>query len=46
MTKIVGPLPCIACKKIVWWDRVGSTLRLMQGKKLHDCDEIRKERAA
>jgi len=30
MTKILGPLPCIACHRLVFWDRVGSDLRLLE----------------
>lgn len=43
MTRILGPIPCISCKKSVWWDRVGTDLRLMEGRgaqaKAHDCEE-------
>lgn len=50
MTKILGPIPCIACRKTVWWDRAGDQLRLMEGtgkrQKPHDCDEIRVRKAA
>lgn len=37
MTRIIGPLPCLTCKRPVWWDRVGSTFRLLEGMKPHDC---------
>lgn len=49
MTKIIGPLPCIACRKLVWWDRIGTSLRLMEGsgrrQKPHDCDELARKAA-
>lgn len=50
MTKILGPLPCLACRKPVWWDRTGSELRLMEGRgktiRPHDCEEWTGRKAA
>lgn len=46
MTAILGPMPCRTCKQPVWWDRVGSQMRLMgrprhdQGPRPHVCPPI------
>ncbi len=37
MTRVLGPVPCISCGARVWWDRVGAQLRLMEGKRPHEC---------
>lgn len=37
MTYLAGPMPCISCGQSVWWDRVGSFWRLMQGRAHHEC---------
>jgi hypothetical protein len=45
MTRILGPVPCITCDRPVWWDRMGTDLRLMERRTRtqsvpHDCATV------